>query len=114
MRKFVLHPLIHIIAPETSAQDVEKKKAEPETPHFPCLNQDIVVRSRKQKCGLKYVIHYPSFQILRLLVSSQLLKLLFRCPESPPLIRHRNRRVHESRKIIGRPIPEVTPHSGSN
>jgi hypothetical protein len=41
-----LHPLIHTIAPETSAQDVEKKKAELKTPHFLSLNQDIVARSQ--------------------------------------------------------------------
>ena len=51
-----LHPLIHTIAPETSVQDVEKKKAEPKTPHFLSLNQDIVFWSQKQKCGLKYEI----------------------------------------------------------
>jgi hypothetical protein len=33
-----------------------RKKAEPETPHFLSFNQDIVVWSQKQKCGLKYVI----------------------------------------------------------
>jgi hypothetical protein len=44
-RKFRLHPLIHTIAPETSAQDGEKKKAEQGTPHFFSLNQDIVVWS---------------------------------------------------------------------
>jgi hypothetical protein len=51
-----LHPLIYTIAPETSAQDVEKKKAELKTPHFLSLNQDIVAWSQAQKCGLKYVI----------------------------------------------------------
>jgi hypothetical protein len=51
-----LHPLIHTIAPETLAQDVEKKKAELKTPHFLSLNQDIVAWSQKEKCGLKYVI----------------------------------------------------------
>ena len=51
-----LHPLIHTIAPETSAQDVEKKKAEPVTPHFLSLNQDIVAGSQEVKCGLKYGI----------------------------------------------------------
>jgi hypothetical protein len=29
-----LHPLIHFFASETSAQDVEKKKAEPVNPQF--------------------------------------------------------------------------------
>jgi len=41
------------------AQDVEKKKAEQKTPHFLGLNQDIVVWSPEEKCGLKYVIHTP-------------------------------------------------------
>jgi len=42
--------------PETSAQDVEKKKAEPRTPHFLSLNQDSVAALQEQKCGLKYVM----------------------------------------------------------
>ena len=50
---FTLHPLIHTIAPETSAQDVEKKKAEPKTPHFLSLNQDIVARSQEAKVEIK-------------------------------------------------------------
>ena len=32
------------------------KKAEPKTPHFLSLNQNIVVRSQDEKCGLKSVI----------------------------------------------------------
>ena len=48
-----LHPLIHTIAPETSAQDVEKKKAELKTPHFLSLHQNIVAGSQEQKCELK-------------------------------------------------------------
>ena len=36
-----------------------RKKAEPKTPHFLSLNQDIVVWSQEQKCGLKYVIYIP-------------------------------------------------------
>ena len=43
---FVLHPLIHTFAPETSTQDLEKKKVEPRTPHFLSLNQDIVASSK--------------------------------------------------------------------
>ncbi len=39
------------------AQDFEKKKAEPKTPHFLSLNQDIVAWSQDEKCRLKYVIH---------------------------------------------------------
>ena len=42
LSKFVLHLLIHTLPLETSAQDVEKKKAEAKTPHFLSLNQDIV------------------------------------------------------------------------
>jgi hypothetical protein len=41
------------------AQDLEEKKAEPRTPHFLRLKQDIVVCSQEQKCGLKYVMHIP-------------------------------------------------------
>jgi hypothetical protein len=37
-----------------------RKKAEPKTPHFLGSNQDIVVCSQEQKCGLKYVMHIPS------------------------------------------------------
>jgi hypothetical protein len=47
---------------EFSAQDVEKKKAEPKTPHFLSLKQDIVARSQDEKCRLKYVIHTPGDQ----------------------------------------------------
>ena len=57
-----LHPLIHTFASGNSAQDVEKKKAEPKTPHFLSLNQDIVARSEKVKCGLKYVMHTPLYR----------------------------------------------------
>jgi hypothetical protein len=35
---FILHPLIHTPLFFSSAQDVEKKKAEPRTPHFLSLN----------------------------------------------------------------------------
>ena len=58
LRKCELHPLIHTSPLETSAQDVEKKKAEPRTPHFLSLNQDSVAALQEQKCGLKYVIHF--------------------------------------------------------
>ena len=54
-----LHPLIHTHPEFHLAQDFEKKKAEPKTPHFLSLNQDIVARPQMQKCGLKYVIHIP-------------------------------------------------------
>jgi hypothetical protein len=42
---FVLHPLIHTLLEFGLAQDVEKKKAEPRTPHFLSQNQDGVSRS---------------------------------------------------------------------
>ena len=54
-----LHPLIHTSPPETSPQEVEKKKAEPRTPHFLSLNQDAVAWPQEEKCGLKYEIHSP-------------------------------------------------------
>jgi hypothetical protein len=56
---FGLHPLIHTLLGLAQAQDVEKKKEEPQPPHFLCLSQDIVVWSQRQKCRLKYVIHSP-------------------------------------------------------
>jgi hypothetical protein len=56
LRKFRLHPLIHTLLKFNLAQNVEKKKAEPKTPHFPSSNQDIVAWSQEEKCGLKYVI----------------------------------------------------------
>ena len=43
--KWGLHPLIHTLLGFASAQDLEKKKTEPKTPHFLSLNQDIVVCS---------------------------------------------------------------------
>ena len=55
-QNFVLHPLIHTLLDFNLAQDVEKKKAEPKTPLFLSVNQDIVGRSQKAKWGLKYVI----------------------------------------------------------
>ena len=33
-----------------------QKKAEPKTPHFLSLNQDIVASPQDEKCGLKYVM----------------------------------------------------------
>jgi hypothetical protein len=50
------HPLIHTFPESSWAQNVEKKKAEPKTPHFPSLNQHIVARSKEGKWGLKYVM----------------------------------------------------------
>jgi len=35
---------------------LRRKKAEPRTPHFLSLNQDIVAWSQEEKCGLKYVM----------------------------------------------------------
>ena len=55
-----LHPLIHTFLKFNLAQDVEKKKTEPKTPHFFRLNRDIVAGAQKGKCRLKYVIHSPS------------------------------------------------------
>ena len=40
-----LRPLIYTFTSWDSAQDIEKKKAEPKTPHFLSLNQDIVAMS---------------------------------------------------------------------
>jgi len=40
-----LHPLIHTLLEFNLAQDVEKQKAEPVTPHLLGLNQDIVAWS---------------------------------------------------------------------
>jgi hypothetical protein len=55
-KKFRLHPLIHTSLKFIEAQDVEKKKAEPKTPHFLSLKQDIVGWLQVEKWGLKYVI----------------------------------------------------------
>ena len=54
--KCVLHPLIQTSLGFARAPDVEKKKAEPRTPHFPGLSQDIIAWSQEGKWGLKYVI----------------------------------------------------------
>ena len=51
-----LHPLIHTFLKFNLTQDIEKKKAEPKTPHILSLNQDIVAWSQVEKCGLKYVM----------------------------------------------------------
>jgi hypothetical protein len=48
------HPLIYIFPTRNLAQDVEKKKAEPMTPHFFSLDQDIVTWSQDEKCALNY------------------------------------------------------------
>jgi hypothetical protein len=52
-RKSHYIPEFTLSSPETSAQDVEKKKAEPRTPHFLSLNQDIVALSQEEKFRLK-------------------------------------------------------------
>jgi hypothetical protein len=57
--KWGLHPLIHTFPPKSSTQDLEKKKAEPKTPHFLSLNQNIVASPQDEKCGLKYVMLTP-------------------------------------------------------
>ncbi len=49
---FGFHTLMHSLLGFTLAQDVEKKKAEPKTPHFLSLNQDIVAGSQEGKCGV--------------------------------------------------------------
>jgi len=38
---------------------LKRKKAEPRTPHFLSLNQDIVAWSQKVKCALKYELFIP-------------------------------------------------------
>ena len=38
---------------------LRRKNAEPVTPHFLSLNQDIVAWPEEEKCGLKYVIYSP-------------------------------------------------------
>ena len=38
-------------------QMLRRKKAEPKTPHFLSLNQDIVAWPQEEKCELKYVIY---------------------------------------------------------
>jgi hypothetical protein len=35
---------------------MRRKKAEPRTPHFLSLSQDIVAWPQEEKCGLKYVM----------------------------------------------------------
>ena len=44
---FASHPLIHSLLGSAQAQNVDKKKAEPKTSHFSCLNQDIVAGSQE-------------------------------------------------------------------
>jgi len=45
----------HFPPQEPQHQMLRRKKAEPKTPHFLSLNQDIVAWSQEEKCGLKYV-----------------------------------------------------------
>ena len=45
--KLRLHPLIHTYLRFASAQNVEKRKAEPTAPHSLSLNQDVVGRSQE-------------------------------------------------------------------
>ena len=42
---------------------IQQKKAEPKTPHFLNLNQDIVAGSQEEKCGLKYVMHTSTYSV---------------------------------------------------
>ena len=53
--EFRLHPLIHTLLRFNQAQDVEEKKAEPKTPHFCSLNQDVVAWSKEAKWGVCYL-----------------------------------------------------------
>jgi hypothetical protein len=55
-----LHPLIHTFPSKSSTQNLEKRKAEPRTPHILSLNQDIVAWPQEQECGLKYVMFTQS------------------------------------------------------
>ena len=57
MEEFRLHPLIHTFPSKASVLDVEKKNAEPKTPHILNLNQDAVAWSQTEKCRLKYLIY---------------------------------------------------------
>jgi hypothetical protein len=52
----------HFPHQETQHQILGRKKAEPKTPHFLSLHQNIVAGSQEEKCELKYVIH--SFAIV--------------------------------------------------
>ena len=49
-REWSLYYILHTSLRFAQAQDIEKKKAEPRTPHLLNLNQDIVAWSQKQKC----------------------------------------------------------------
>jgi hypothetical protein len=58
-----------------------RKKAEPKTPHFLSLHQNIVAGSQEQKCELKYVIHTSDKFTLLL----RLCKNTFNFPIATPL-----------------------------
>jgi len=47
----------HFTPQEPQHKVLRRKKAEPRTPHFLSLNQDIVARSQTGKWGLKYDTH---------------------------------------------------------
>jgi len=70
-QNFVLHPLIHTSLGFAQAQDVEKKKAETETPHFLSSNQDIVYWAKEEKCQLKHVMFTQSEKSAELLAPSE-------------------------------------------
>jgi hypothetical protein len=55
---------------------LRSKKAEPRTPHFLSLNQDIVAWSQEKKCGLKYTVR-PKIEETVSLVRLQLVVRLF-------------------------------------
>jgi hypothetical protein len=74
LRNFTLHPLIHTFATRNLNTRCCEKKAELKTPHFLNSNQDIVVGSQEEKCGLKYVIFtfavtHPNTSLLHALVN---------------------------------------------
>ena len=46
---------LHFTPQGPQHQMLRRKKAEPKTPHFLSLNQDIVTCPQEEKCELKYV-----------------------------------------------------------
>jgi hypothetical protein len=47
-----LYYILHASLGFDQAQDLDNKKAEPRTPHFLSLNQDIVTWSQEEKSGV--------------------------------------------------------------
>jgi len=56
---------------------LKRKKAEPKTPHFLSLNQNVVAWSQEQKCGLKYVISTQLTKAKQLSSLSDCMRLLW-------------------------------------